>query len=83
MDKGLVLVRAEDDPQGRVVAVSAFEVIKHPHVHIHLADILMRQFRGLEVDYHEALEQIVVEHQIYIDRYPCSGGLEYVCSSRS
>ena len=53
--------------EGGVVVLAALEVVKQAHVHVHLADVLMRQLAGLEIDQDEALEQIVVEDQIDIE----------------
>lgn len=39
--------RTEDDADGRIVTLSALEFIVHPHVHIHLPDILVRNLGGL------------------------------------
>ena len=52
-------------PNG-VVALGALEFIVHSAVHVHLADVLMCDFAGLEVDEDEALEDVVVENEVYV-----------------
>ena len=44
--------------------LSAFELVIHPDVHVHLADILMRYLCRLQVDEAEAFEDIVVEDEV-------------------
>lgn len=56
-DEGLVLARAEDEPEGRVVArLAPFFVVK-PDVHIHLPDVAVGQLAGFEVYQHEAFQE--------------------------
>jgi hypothetical protein len=66
-DNGFVFVFAQDNADGGVVVFTPFEVIKHAHIHIHLADVLMAQFAGFQVDDDKTLEQVVVEDQIEIE----------------
>ena len=42
----------------------AILLLKYPHIHIHLPNILMIKLTYLEVDEDEAFEQVVVEHEI-------------------
>jgi len=67
LNDGLVFVRAQDDADGGVVIVAALEVVEHPDIHVDLADVLMAELAGLEVDDDEALEQVVVEHQVDVE----------------
>ena len=62
-DRG-VLLRAEDDPDRRIVVWTALNVISHAHVHVHLTDVLMRQLARFEIEQDEALQQVIVENQI-------------------
>ena len=41
--------------------------VEHAHVAVHLADILMRQLAGLEIDQHEAFEQEVVKDEAHVE----------------
>lgn len=61
-----VCIGTEDDAQCGVVALGALEFIVHSAVHVHLSDILMCDFAGLEVDEDEALEDVVVENEVYV-----------------
>ena len=61
---GLVLFGTEDETDGGIIAFTANPVFEQPHIHIHLADILMGQLAHLEVNQHKTLEEIIVEHQI-------------------
>ena len=36
-------------------------------ISVHLADILMRQLAGLEIDQHEALEQVVAKDEVHVE----------------
>ncbi len=65
--KGFVLVGAEDDAQRGVVVLAAFEVVEHPHIHVHLPNVSMAEFVRLQVDEDKALEEIVVEDQIDVE----------------
>ena len=47
--------RTEDQSDGRIIAVRAFQLIVHADIHIHLPDILMRNLGGLQVDQQKAL----------------------------
>ena len=63
----LACLGAENQTDGRVVAFGAFKVVIHPHVHVHLSDILMCDFRGLEVNEQKGLQQVVVEDEVYVE----------------
>jgi len=63
----LVLFRAEDEADGRVILRSAAKVIEHPHIHVELADVLMGELADLEVDQNEALEEVVVENEVDVE----------------
>lgn len=58
---------AENQADGGVVAFGTFEVIVHPHIHVHLSDIMMGDFRGLEVDEKKGFQQVVVEDEVYVE----------------
>lgn len=55
---------AEDDTYGGVVALGALQLVVHAHVHIHLPHVLVRDLVRLQINQEEALEQVVVEHQV-------------------
>ena len=44
-----------------------FKLVVHPHVHVHLANVLMGQRPGLQVYEHEAPGVDVVEHQVDVE----------------
>ena len=53
---GLVLLRAQDQADGRVVTLGSCMGVEHAHVGIHLASVLMGKLTNLEVDQHKASE---------------------------
>lgn len=63
----LACLGAENQTDGGVVAFGAFEVIVHPHIHVHLPDILVGDFRGLEVNEQKGFQQVVVEDEVYVE----------------
>ena len=63
----LACLGAENQTDGGVVAFGAFEVVVHPHIHVHLPDILMGDFRGIEVNEQKSLQQVVVEDEVYVE----------------
>lgn len=66
-DNGFVFIGAEDDADCGIVVGSAFDVIEHADIHVHLADVLVAELVDLEVDQHEALEQVVVENEVNVE----------------
>ena len=54
----------KQDADGRIVALGTFPFVVHPHIHVHLTDVLMRDPGGLQVDQHEAFQDVVVEDQV-------------------
>lgn len=65
--EGFVLVGTKDDTQRKIVIFAPFEVVKHPHIHIHLADVSMGEFPDLQVDEDKTLKQIIIEDKIDIE----------------
>jgi hypothetical protein len=57
----------ENDAHRRIVVRRSFEIIHHADVHIHLSDVLVVQLTRLEIEQHEALEQIVVKNQVDVE----------------
>jgi hypothetical protein len=66
-DDGVILVSAEDDSHGGAVIGAAPLVVVEAHIHVHLADVLVGEFAGLEVKEDEALEQVVIENKVDIE----------------
>ena len=64
---GFVLIGAEDEADGGIVVRAAFEVVEHSHVHVDLADVLMGELGGLEVDDDEAFQDVVIENEIEVE----------------
>lgn len=60
----LIRIRAENDSQCRTIPLATLELIIHPHIHIHLPNILMRDLGRFEVNQHEALENVVIENEV-------------------
>lgn len=67
LDDGFVLIGAEDETDGGIVVGAALEVVEHSHIHVDLADVLMGEFGGLEVDDDEAFQDVVVEDEIEVE----------------
>ena len=61
---GLVLFRAEDEPDGRVVIRSREDPVMHPHITVHLTDIAMGQFANLQVNKEIEFQAAVIENQV-------------------
>lgn len=61
---GIVLVRAEEYPDGRILFWHLHHSIVVVHVHLHLSDVLMLQFSNLQVKENEAAQKPVVEYEI-------------------
>jgi len=64
---GVVLLGAEDDADGLRPVLRALEPIEEVHVHLHLAEVLVRERAELEIDEHEAAEQAVVEDEVDVE----------------
>jgi len=56
--------RTKNQPDSRIISVRAFHFIVHADVHIHLADILMRNLGSFQVDEQEAFENEIVEYKV-------------------
>ncbi len=46
-DDRLIFFCAQDNYDGWIVLIGFHPVLKQPHIHVHLSDILVRQFSGL------------------------------------
>lgn len=57
---------AQDDTYSGVVALGTFHLVVHAHVHVHLPYVLVGDLVRLEVNQEEALEHVVVEHQVNV-----------------
>ena len=66
-DDGLVFVSAEDEADGGVVVGSAFEIVEHADVHVDLADVLVVELGGFQVDDDEAFEDVMVEDEVEVE----------------
>src|SRR3989337_4274319 len=60
----MILSSAEDDSNGGVVVRAFVLVFVKPHVHIHLADVLVVQLTCFQIYKNKTFEDIVVEDQI-------------------
>ncbi len=60
----MVLFSTEDDSNGGVVVRAFVLVFVKPHVHVHLADVLVVQLTSFQINKNEAFEDEVVEDQI-------------------
>ena len=60
----IVRVGAKQDPCRGVVVGLSFPFVVHLDVHIHLADVLVRELARLQIDQHEAFENVVIENKI-------------------
>ena len=61
----LVFLLAQHNADGSGFGVGFDVAIKVVDVHLHLAQILVRELANLEVDQHLATQQAVVKHQIH------------------
>ena len=61
-----VLVSTENNAKRWVVPFATLEVIEHPNIHVHLADVLVRELRCFQVDQDKAFQQIVVKHKVNV-----------------
>src|ERR1035437_9927829 len=62
----IVLIRCQNQPQRRIIAIAPPFPVEIVDVKLHLAEIAVRQFPHLEVDQYEALQNRVVKNQIDI-----------------
>src|SRR3972149_8982227 len=60
----MVLFSAEDDSNGGVVVRAFVLVFVKPHVHVHLADVLVVQLTCFQIYKNKTFEDIVVEDKI-------------------
>lgn len=60
----LVRFRTENDAYGRAVAFRPFQFVVHPHVHVHLSDILMGDFAHFQVHEDITFQHHVVEYKV-------------------
>lgn len=70
---GIVLVRAKDHTQRRVVAFGSTLAVVVVHIELDLAEIAMSQLADLEIDEHIALEHRVIEDQVDIEMVAVDG----------
>lgn len=63
-DDGIVFIGAQQDADSRIFMRLLFHAVIIIHIHLQLADILMRQFVRLDFDNNEALQQAVIENKI-------------------
>jgi hypothetical protein len=64
---GLVLLGAEDQTDGGVVAFEPVLLFIKADLAIHLTDILVGEFSYFQVRQHNALKQVVIEHQVDVE----------------
>ena len=55
---------AKNDAYSWVVPFTAFQLVIHSDVHIHLPNILMSDLVGFQVDKYKTFQNIIVEYQI-------------------
>ena len=65
-DDGMVFLGAENDTHGRAIVRTASLVVIKTHIHVHLANVFMRQFASLEIKENKALEQVIVKDEVDI-----------------
>ena len=80
-DQGGILFLAEHDADGVVLRLGSDVAVKVVDVHLHLAEVLMRELADLEVDEHVASQQPVIEDEIdevvlFVEGEPLLPGLE-------
>jgi hypothetical protein len=63
---GSVFPGAQNEADCGIVFRSPPLLVIHTHIHVHLADILMGQLSGFQIEEHEALEQVVVKDQVKV-----------------
>ncbi len=64
---GLILFRAENQPDGRIVILGDKQVIEHSNIAVHLPHVLVGQFADLQIDQQIALQDAVIENKIDIE----------------
>ena len=64
-DESIVLCPAEDDADRRVLIGKFYLAVVIIHVHLHLAEVLVRDLPDLEVDQDITPEEAVVEHKVH------------------
>ncbi len=60
----IVHVGAKQDPYRGVVVGLPFPFVVHLNVHVHLANVLVRELARLQIDQHEAFEDVVIENKV-------------------
>ena len=63
-NNGIVLVCAKEYPDGRILFRHLHHSVVVVHVHLHLTDVLMRQFANLQVKENETAQKPIVEYEI-------------------
>jgi hypothetical protein len=63
-DQCLVLLFAEHDSDGGILAVRLHKAVEIVHVHLHLPEILMGDFADFQIDQDVAAQQAIVEDKI-------------------
>jgi len=81
LDHGGVLLLAEHYADGVVLRLGSDVAVKVVDVHLHLAEVLMRDLANLEVDEHVGSQQPVIEHKIdevvlFVEGEPLLPGLK-------
>ena len=54
----------EDDANGLIFVIKLYMAVEVIDVHLHLAQVLVREFSDLQIDQHVAAKQPVIEDQI-------------------
>ena len=62
--QGFMFFLAQDDADGGVLRLGFHIAVKVVDVHLHLAQVLVRELADLEVNQHVATQQPVVKHQV-------------------
>ena len=60
----LIGLRAQKDAERRTIIRALDPLVVHADVHIHLPDVLVFDLLGLEVDEHEATEEVIIENEV-------------------
>jgi hypothetical protein len=63
----VVPLGAEHDADRLRLVLRALEAVEEVHVHLHLAEVLVRELAQLEIDEDETAEQAVVEDEVDIE----------------
>lgn len=66
-DDGVVFVGAEQNADGRVFIRRGFHSLVIIAIHLHLSDVLMRQFSEFEVDEREAPQGAMVKREVNVE----------------